>query len=180
MLRLGDGQIHAMKADGTFYPPLKGKLVSSMYSPDAAQNMETAFYPEPAAAVMMFSDGFYSREEHPTELVRQLVDYQAAAISEDALRAGDCGDDQTVIVAMDEKVVASGSFRNGLMNHLWSAANMNELCCYRATVDGLARKLVAIGPQAKEWDRVLAQIMEQGGTYFALLEGRNNLMEGDV
>lgn len=185
LLRLGDGEIHALKSDGTFYPAVKGKLVSSMYSPDAADQMETAFYPEPAAAIMMFSDGFRNAEEHPTSLLRLLEQPQANAISEDVLQAGDCGDDQTVILAIDRQLAADPEFqaalqeqRNRTAARQEAARLSGEMHRCKVVIRGLAGKLAAVDPEGKDWDRVLSQLLREGAEYASVQQRHNDLFEG--
>lgn len=187
LLRLGDGEIHAMDADGSFFPALKGKLVSSMFSNDAEQNMETAFYPQTAAAIMMFSDGFCSPEARPAPLVRQMLEPDATALRENILQAGDCGDDQTVILAMDTSITTTPEFQSALKHYLAGLEVNRELATLerklqssKAILSGMIRKLEAIGPSSKDWNRVLAELLKEGQAYTTLLDQCDKVIEGGM
>ena len=123
VLQLGDGEIHAMDAQGHFLPALPededcfGSFTSSMcYSEaEAVGHFRTLHYAEKPALIIMYSDGYSSKYSRPYELVQAFI--EGAALSE-VLQQGAHGDDQTVLIAADRSLTAAEAFRQGFAETL--------------------------------------------------------------
>lgn len=120
-LHLGDGELHAVRRDGRFFPrinPEKGDFtggVNSLVQDSACMHIHTGLYREPAAAVVLFTDGYDCRQSRPWP----VLDLCAGAVSDgqidQLLDAGDCGgDDQTLVLYADEQACADGAYTAGL------------------------------------------------------------------
>ena len=122
--QLGDGEIHALKQDGTFFPSLPedegchGSMTTSLANGRevAVAHARQSRYPEPAAALMLFTDGCdggmlqaAAGLAKPSSLQEQL---------EAMLRRTNRGDDQTFLLAYDPEAVEKASFRENLTHVL--------------------------------------------------------------
>ena len=120
MYQLGDGDIHAIRCDGSFFPPMaddsgcQGNLTTSFAnSADVvARHFRMQRYDEPAAALVMFSDGC---EGGLTPAVTGLLDLPALQTHlEDTLDQTRHGDDQTLLVAYHPATVYAAPFQEAL------------------------------------------------------------------
>lgn len=120
LYQLGDGEIHILKADGTFFPALpdddgcRGNMTTSLANNRefALSHFRHARYQEPTAALMMFSDGCdggllraAAGLAEPPALLAHL---------ENMLHRTNHGDDQTFLLTYDPGIVEKDSFREGL------------------------------------------------------------------
>lgn len=105
LLQMGDGDLHALRTNGTFFPALpadencQGNLTSSMAnSRDCVlSHFRCARFEEPAAAVMMFTDGC---DGGLLQTAGAALDLEGAeGLLRQMFRDTSRGDDQTVILA---------------------------------------------------------------------------------
>lgn len=130
-LQLGDGEIHALKADGTFFPSLPedegccGNLTTSLANSRslALRSFRLVRWPESAAAVMMFTDGC---EGGMLQVAAGLADLPSLdAHLEEMLRSTNHGDDQTFLMAYDAAAVQVPAFQEtltGILHDMQEAA----------------------------------------------------------
>lgn len=120
LVQLGDGEIHALKEDGTFFPRLpddsacRGNLTTSLCNSRAfaLDSFRVIRYPEPAAALMMFTDGCEGGLLQAASGVADLPCLQAHLDA--MLRTTNHGDDQTFLLAVDAGAVEQAAFRDTL------------------------------------------------------------------
>lgn len=124
LFQLGDGEIHALKADGTFFPGLpadgdcQGNLTTSLAHNRefALRHFRTVRYPEPAAGLMLFSDGC---EGGVHQSAVGLADLPALDTHlENMLHITNHGDDQTFLLTWNPEIVDTEPFRNTLTEAL--------------------------------------------------------------
>ena len=119
LLRIGDSEVLALGPDGLPFPILAadpnctGSATTSLADPDAETAARVARYDRPAAALLLFTDGYSYRATArgaSGPAARPLPD----AIPAELLDRGDHGDDQTVLLAADEALCAGEGFLRGL------------------------------------------------------------------
>ena len=120
LLRIGDSEVLALGSDGLPFPILAadpnctGSATTSLADPDAETAARVARYDRPAAALLLFTDGYSYRGQLPAGLLDLLRAPLPDAIPAELLDRGDHGDDQTVLLAADEALCAGEGFRRGL------------------------------------------------------------------
>lgn len=131
LLQIGDSEVLALRPDGRPFPAIPadpdcaGSVTSSLADPAAAARF--AHYDLPAAALLLFTDGYGYRGSLPSALLGLLKDPLPAALPADILDRGEHGDDQTVLLAADEAVCAGEGFRRGLADLLERLAAEEKL-----------------------------------------------------
>lgn len=146
--QLGDGGVFLLDKDGRFLPPLPpdpdcvGSGTSSMsYSrEDCLSHFRFCRYPK-AAAAFVFTDGCGFSGPAPWEAAALLLEPEALNEAVDnLLHRADRGDDQTFLLAYDQELLVSPSFRAGVevelalgkeaVRRLAAEAQLAELVCY--------------------------------------------------
>ena len=118
VLQIGDGEIHVLGSNGTFLRPLEededcfNNFTSSLCytEEEAIKHFRLLQYDEKPAAIFMFSDGYKSPYSRPYKLAGAVVkneDISAVA------KAGEHGDDQTILIAYDRKLIDTDTFNIG-------------------------------------------------------------------
>lgn len=122
-LHIGDGELHILNHSGKFFPslPRDAKTIdgpSSMIDKDACESMRWDFTPaeELPAAVILYTDGYEAGMNHPWEILEVLNSHKGLPdiFPEDILLAGDNGDDQTIIMAINKVHACMQYFQSGL------------------------------------------------------------------
>lgn len=127
LYQLGDGEIHALDASGSFLPALpedelcRGNLTTSIaHNRDfALKHFRTMHYDAPVTAIMLMSDGCdggFLRTANALSDTPQLENTLRAM-----LRTTDRGDDQTVLLAYDPGAVNTEDFHHGLTDAVLEA-----------------------------------------------------------
>lgn len=129
LMQLGDGDLHALGFDGAFLSGLtedtncRGNLTTSLANgrDHVLARFRTAWFDQPAAAVVMFTDGCEGG------LLRAVEAVAAPSGPEEELqcllRETARGDDQTVLLACVPEITGDEEFRVALAGHL---AQMRE------------------------------------------------------
>lgn len=159
--RLGDGEVHLMKRDGTFFPMLpadpacKGNVTSSMiYSSESAlEHFASVRFDEPAAAAFVFTDGYRHILTRPNDALRLFgctgADERGRML-DDVLKRGFRRDDQTFIFAFDADTVNTPEFRSGLRLTSNRAVFEHEYCGKMLKkVEGLASSIQELSDSLK-------------------------------
>lgn len=120
-LHLGDGELHAIRQDGRFLPRLNPEegdytgSVCSLVQTSACEHIYTAWYPEPMAAVIMYTDGYDCRQAYPWALVDLCTHPDPASQIDEILDQGNgSGDDQTLAFYVDAAVCTREPYLSGL------------------------------------------------------------------
>lgn len=118
VLQLGDGEIHVLGPNGTFLRSLEededcfNNFTSSLCYTDeeALKHFRLLQYDEKPAAIFMFSDGYKSPYSRPYKLARAVVKNEDIST---VAKAGEHGDDQTILIAYDRELIDTDTFNIG-------------------------------------------------------------------
>lgn len=117
---LGDGELHVVATDGRLLPPLPedpncvGFCTSSLVMETAAEDARWSLTHTPAAAAILFTDGYECDTREPWPLL-SLLPKLPGTIPAQLLRAGAHGDDQTVVIGSDPELCAEEAFAGNLV-----------------------------------------------------------------
>lgn len=116
--QVGDGEMHVVTTEGGFLKDLAedsrcvGFFTTSLVSPFAANQFRSSFDPTTPAVAILYTDGYLSNSIRPWELLDMWKTFPAE-IPQEALTAGNRGDDQTVLVAIRTEAVETSTFQEG-------------------------------------------------------------------
>lgn len=120
-LHLGDGELHVIRQDGQFLPRLNPEegdytgSVCSLVQASACDHIYTAWYPEPMAVVIMYTDGYDCRQTYPWALVDLCTHPDPASQIDGILDLGNgSGDDQTLAFYADGDACTREPYISGL------------------------------------------------------------------
>lgn len=190
LFRLGDGSVSLLRGDGSLFPALPQDpdcllaFTSSLSYPreEAIRHSRCVRFPEPAAAVLLLSDGYRYSGSAPRSLLAAL--WSPETVPETypkLLELGENGDDQSVVLSRDDAAVSSAKFREGLDRLLREGVReeklrrlereKQELSAYlrialsrgsemakRGDREGRERLLAAARPRAQRYKELLSEL----------------------
>ena len=153
LLQVGDGAVHALRADGSLFPAMEEDpnnfLNVTASLADAEARVRWARYEEAPAALLAYTDGYCHGGERPAELLGLLAEALPETLPEDILHRGDRGDDQTVAVLRSDALCGE-AFLHGLAETRKALADearrrellrtRREIRAYLETALGLLRR----------------------------------------
>ena len=120
MLQIGDGKIHAVNRNGNFFQDLPdddncfGTYTSSLVTENALSKIRFKQYKEPAACVILYTDGYKPNGDYPWKILENLDLSLTATDLEKEVQSGDkYKDDQTFLLYFDDTAISS-SFHEGI------------------------------------------------------------------
>lgn len=178
--QIGDGEIHVLTASGTFLPELPEDencvsfFTSSLVAQDAPLRFRWAFDPEPAAAAVLYSDGYLPRADKPWKLLEALLELPDQ-IPPEVLEAGQRGDDQTLAAAVCPQAVSTQTFREGYaeeqgrsLAQAQRAALLRQICDADAAIRRYIRKLDRSNENIQIRSRLIELLWKQQQKFLAL------------
>lgn len=121
VLQIGDGRILAVKPNGELFPDLPddenniGSNTSSLVLKNAKRKFRFLQYGEPAACVILYSDGYKPKEDLPWTILESLnPSYQITNLQSEVKKGDKYQDDQTLVLYFDESKVENTSYIEGI------------------------------------------------------------------
>lgn len=120
-LQIGDGRICLLNKEGMLFPEFPedsnciGSDTYSLVQEDAIYKFKYAYYPESATCVVLYTDGYEPKGNYPWNIFEGIGPQYSNEELMHELSLGDkYGDDQTILLLVDDSRFDSVIFQNGI------------------------------------------------------------------